>query len=231
MINNEFLKVLKNINPITDKVLLKYPITTINSESVDIIANIDLEKLGVESFPDTGIYDLSKFLSLLDLFKDFEVKRLDDRILIESRTNSAVFTLADILLLNPFDKSKTIIERLNDFPTVAEFKLTKTQMSQIKKASSIFNELNSLNFVSEDNNIDVKLNVTNRFESSNNTFKINYLKCSNKNFNINIDINNFNKLPNEDFLVKIKYNDEKDAYRILFESEGGIIKIVIALTI
>ena len=96
------VKTLKELNPISDKVLLKYPKTVIISEANDMMALIDCEKLECQEFEDTGIYELSKFNALLDMFDDFDIIRKDNTLEINSRLNSAIFTLADIALLVPF---------------------------------------------------------------------------------------------------------------------------------
>lgn len=224
--NKQFINVLKRLNPITDKVILKYPITTISSAAGDIIANIDVTKLDVHEFEEIGIYELSKLISLLDLFGDYEIEKDNNTLKVTSRTNSAVFTLADIMLLEDYNKPSSIIERTETFDCVSEFRLSSEELIKFKKASGIFDNLNSISFESIDNNITIKLEMSNRFDMSNNSYKCELLNVSNKNFKINLDINNFTKLPNKDYNVRVRYNSEKDAYRIIFDGED--FKCVIA---
>ncbi len=214
------VKTLKELNPISDKVLLKYPKTVIVSEANDMMALIDCEKLECQEFEDTGIYELSKFNALLDMFDDFDILRKDNTLEINSRLNSAIFTLADIALLVPFDKNPAIFDNIKNQTLVSEFKLEKEQVQKIKKASSIFGNLEALTFKSIDGNVDVFLNQKNRFQSSNNTFKISFPMVSEKNFEISIGTENFVKLPMKDYAVKIYYNQDKDAYRIIFITDN-----------
>ena len=214
------VKTLKDLNPISDKVLLKYPKTVIISEANDTMALIDCEKLGCQEFEDTGIYELSKFNALLDMFDDFDIIRKNNTLEINSRLNSAIFTLADIALLVPFDKSPMIFDNIKSQELVSDFKLEKEQVQKIKKASSIFGNLEALTFKSIDGNVDIFLNQKNRFQSSNNTFKISFPMVSQKNFDISIGTENFVKLPLKDYEVKVYYNQSKEAYRIVFIAEN-----------
>lgn len=227
--NKEFLKALKDVSSVTDKVILKYPKTVLKSEDGSLLALIDVTRLNCEEFPDTGIYELSKFNALLSMFDEPQVTREDNNLKIENRLNTAIFTLADLSILSDFDVSSTIFDRLDEFPSVAEFKLEKIQIQNLLKAASIFGitNVNSITLKSQDSNIDMFLSSSGRFENNTNTFKVNYPRCSEKDFNLKISTENFARIPLKDYNVKIKYNADKDAYRILLQ--GDEFKIIIAL--
>ena len=218
--NKEFLKALKDVSSVTDKVILKYPKTVLKSEDGSLLALIDVTRLNCEEFPDTGIYELSKFNALLSMFDEPQVTREDNNLKIENRLNTAIFTLADLSILSDFDVSSNIFDRLEEFPSVAEFKLEKIQIQNLLKAASIFGITNV-------NSITLKSQDSNRFENNTNTFKVNYPRCSEKDFNLKISTENFARIPVKDYNVKIKYNADKDAYRILLQ--GDEFKIIIAL--
>lgn len=216
MITKDSLDILKKINIITDKVILKSPITTINSDSNDIVANIKVE--GVDE--PMGLYELSKFNSILSLFDDAEVNRDGQTLKIKSKNSSAIFTLADINIMDSYNKPDSLVQKLFEFPSVSEFVLNTSDLASFKKASSIFSDLNSITVRGQDGNTQVCLNMTGRFETSSNNFNKEYLNTSSKEFLINIPTESFNKLPifDEDYKVQVKYNENKNAYRIVFST-------------
>ena len=226
MLNKSFINTLNKLNSITDKVILRYPVTTVSSDAGDMIANIDVSALDSDHFEEIGIYELSKFISLVSLFGEYSVKRQENELIISSDNNTAVYLTSDIFLLKHNDKSADVITRLDSFPTVAEFDLDLNTIKNFNKASSIFGDLEGLNFKSEDSNITVSLTKINRFESSGNSYTKTFRDCSQKNFDLNIATANFNKLPVMDYKVKVKYNEQRDAYRIVFETD--VFKVIIA---
>ena len=76
MLNLATQKVLRQLNAISDKVILKYPVTTISSESSEILVNVDMQALDSEQFDNLGIFELSKLLKLLSLLKQIMKKLL-----------------------------------------------------------------------------------------------------------------------------------------------------------
>lgn len=219
MFSKEFLNTLAKLNNYTDKVVLKYPTTTINSDARDVLINIKSDILGCQEFPETGVYELSKLINILNLFETPEIQRVDRTLEIQSVTESAVFTLCDLDLLSGYNQKDSIIGSLDKFPNIAEFELTQEALTHFKKAASILNELNAFRIKGINGNTLVDLTFNNKFNSSNNTYKREYLGTSSKGFELNLDIENIQKLPLNNYKVKVKYNAEKDATRVLFETE------------
>lgn len=216
MFSKEFTNVLQKLNGYSDKVILKYPQTVLNSDASDVIALVDAQALGCEEFPDSGIYELSKFNNMISLFENAEVSREDNLLKIKKLTESAVFTLCDLDLLSSHNLAPEYITGLDNFPSVAEFEMKSQDLQLIKKASSILNELNALNIKGLNGNTEVSLGLHNRFNSSTNSFEKDYLGTSTEDFAIKLGIENIQKLPAVDYTVKVKYNAEKDAYRVIF---------------
>lgn len=219
--NTELINILSKLKTITDKVILKYPITTINSEAKDILVNIDTKKLGCSEFADTGVYELGKFISMFNLLKNPEIKRENNCLIFKTSENTAVFTLSDIDVMTDYNLSEKFITNLANYDDSATLSITAEEISRFKQASSIFSELNVVDIIGDvkTNTCILKLDAHNRFNHSNNTFKTESLGNSSRDFNLKISVENFNKLPTQDYTIRIKYNSEKDAYRILFESE------------
>ena len=216
MFSRDFLSTLSKLNNFTDKSILKYPITTLASPSLDVIVNINAKELGCEEFETTGVYELSKLLSMLALFDNPQIVRNSNTLEIQTTTESAVFTLCELELLKNYDQSPEIINSLDRFEVVSEFDFTKDVLSNFKKASSILNELNALIIKGSGTNTTVNIGFHNRFNSSSNTYKKEFLGTSTKDFDLKLGIENIQKLPQEDYRVKVYYNAEKDAYRVVF---------------
>lgn len=220
MISKEFIKVLARLTGITDKAILKYPITTLNSDAIDMIVNINTEKFGCLEFQDTGIYELNKFVHMFNLFENPEITRTENAIVFETPGTKSVYTVSDIDVMSSFNQKSSIIESLENYPSISEVSITADTMKQIKTAAGIFSELNVVTIEGKNGDTNVYLDAHNRFNSSNNSFLKEFLNTSSKDFKLKINVDNFMKIPVEDYTLKIKYNSEKDAYRILFESDN-----------
>lgn len=219
MFSKDFLNVLSSLNSFTDKGVLKYPITTLNSPAQDVYININVDKLGCQEFQELGIYELSKTLKMFGLFENPEVKRVDNTIQLQTTTDSSVITLCDLELLNEHNQTSQVIETLEKFPTIAEFELNTEALKTLKSAAGILSELNALKITGKDSNTTLELCFHNRFNSTSNSYKKEFLGTSSKDFELKIGIENFSKLPVIDYKVKVKYNEAKDAYRVIFETE------------
>lgn len=219
MFSKDFLNTLSKLNSYTNKVVLKYPQTVLNSDPTDVIVNINAQELGCSEFPETGVYELSKLISMLDLFENPQITRTDKTLEFQTTTERAVFTLCDLELLKDHNQSENYINAANKFPTIAEFTLSVEELTKIKKASSILSELNALKISGQNSNTTLELSFHNRFNSSNNTYKKEFLGTSNGDFSVNVAIGNFNKLPQNNYIVKVYFNAEKNSYRVIFEAE------------
>lgn len=226
MFSKQFLDTLSRLNGYSDKVILKYPKTVLCSPAQDVIVTLNSQDLGCEQFENTGIYELGKFISMMNLFENPQIERIDDTIKIQSTTESAVFTLCNLELLKNYDQSAGIVDGLDKFEIAAEFDLTKEALQHFKKASSILSELNALKITGKNGNTDVNIGFHNRFNSSSNTYKREFLGTSNRDFEINLGVENVNKLPLEDYKVKVFYSQERDAYRTRFEAKDFRIVIL-----
>ena len=225
MFSKEFLNTLQKVNTYSDKVVLKYPITVLNSDSNDVIITINAQNLGCSEFENTGIYELSKFISMLGIFTEADVKREDKLLKIHSVTETAAFTLCDLDLLKAHDLQAELITNLDKYPSVSEFEFSANDLAVFKKASNVLNELNALKIEGSGGNTEVSLALHNRFNASSNEYNKVYLGTSQKDFVVKLGIENVQKLPGVDYTVKVKYNEEKDAYRVIFVNANFTILI------
>ena len=146
--DNRTTQILKNFSTINPSLLFKQgsAISTI-SPSKTILAKAKITQSMDSQF---AIYDLSRFLSVLSLFNDPELRIEDKFITIASGDKKLNYTFADAsTIITPPDKEITIAN-----PQV-EFKLTTETFNDVTKASSVL-RLPEIAIVGEDGDISVQ---------------------------------------------------------------------------
>jgi hypothetical protein len=231
MLNTNITSMLQSINGITNTVVLKYPTTVINSAPGDVIVKIDMSELDSEQFPDTGIFNLNEFLNIFKLFDDRDVTIVDGILNItnKNKTQSASYISTDLHLLEDYNKDTKSFNSTENVPSVSEFTLTNEDIKKIKQASTVFKDLSDVIIVAKDGAVSIGLGAGTNFNAKTNSYNINLDAESSKEFKLNISAENFNNLPNSDYLVKIKYNSTRDAYRILLDSTDVNMQILMAV--
>lgn len=218
--NKSVLQILKEINKITDSVILKYPITYAASESNDIKVMVNLGNLDENAFPDIGLLNsLKSYLSLYDLFSDErKVTYENDTINITDGDLSSSFISSSLILMDAFNLDSDQFDKVSSAPSILEFTLSVDDINKLNKAAGTFKDLNEVIITSIDSESSISLGAIGKFNAKNNNFKIKKPEKSAKDFTIRIAMENFERLPVSEYSVKIKYNAAKDSYRLLLES-------------
>ena len=218
MFNQKFVDFLKTFNKISNGVVLEYPVTSGKTDCSDICFKFDISKFDDTQFDGKiGFIDLSSFLNVFNLVEEPEVSVKNGVIEAKDNNSRVTYLTTTPSLMADFDYPVSQFERTHAIPSVAEFTLSASDIRRIKQAGSSFKDLNSINFKGDDS-VTVSLTSTGRFNQSSNCFAINKDVSSNKNFDLYVKLETFSKLPVLDYNVKIKYNEAKDAFRILFET-------------
>lgn len=219
MFNKETINFLKSVNKMTDSIVLEYPITVGKTESSNIAYMFDLSKFDTDGFDQKiGLYELSNFLNVFNLFSDYDVNISNNIVSISDKTTNVKYLTSSIDIMNHFEFKKEQFDKCSAFPLVLEMKLTSLDLKKIKDASTIFKDLDTC-FINCDEQTSISLGVFGSFNNSSNTFEIKKEEVSEKNFKIGISLEVINRIPNVEYDVKILYNEERNAYRIIFESE------------
>lgn len=215
--NDSVLNVLQQVNGITNSVILKYPQTVAVAETGDIQVLIDFGQLKSDKFEDMGLKDsLSEILALFKLFPgDRQVNIQDNTLQISSGRQSSTFISSNIALMDAYDADPIQFQRTKEAPSVATFNITVDDMKQIKAASGVFKDLTEVILTSADGDIELSLGATNRFQARSNTYSVTKDAETTKEFQIKIPVENFKALPTSEYTVEIKYNSQRDSYRIL----------------
>ena len=220
MFNNSVINLLTQVNGITNSVILKYPTTVANSPAGDILVNIPMDKLDEDTFTNLGIYNLGEFLNTFKLFgENREVSIENDVISVSEGEMSLQYISNNINLMTEFDKNPDIFTKTESVPTVASFIMTEEDIKKLKQASGVFKDLTDVVFKSQDGEISISLAATGRFNSKSNNFTLTKSAETTKEFDVIIPVDNFKTLPGGEYEINVKYNESRQAYRVIFNSK------------
>lgn len=220
MFNRESVDFLKVMNKITNSMVLNYPITTGRTESADIAYKFDLSKYDTDGFENPiGIYDLSTFLNIFGLCdEDREVNIDNNSITVSDSTTSVKFLTSATSVLSPYEFKQEQFDKTNEFPSVLEMNLTAEDIRKLKSASATFKELDTA-VISCDDSVELSLTQIGKFKKSSNSFRIKKTEESTKKFNVGISLETLSKIPQVDYTLIVKYNESRDAYRIILKTD------------
>lgn len=220
MFNKESVDFLKTMNKIANSMVLSYPVTTGRTESADIAYKFDLSKYDTDGFDaPIGIYDLSTFLNIFGLCNDDRnVKITDNVITVSDNTTSVNFLTSATSVLTPFEFKQEQFDKSNSFPSVLEMTFTAEDIRKLKTASSTFRELDTA-VISCDDTVELSLTQVGKFKKSSNSFRIKKSETGNKQFNIGIALETLSKIPQVDYKLCVKYNEPRNAYRIILTTD------------
>lgn len=220
MFNRESVDFLKVMNKITNSMVLNYPITTGRTESADIAYKFDLSKYDTDGFENPiGIYDLSTFLNIFGLCdEDREVNIDNNSITVSDKTTSVKFLTSATSVLSPYEFKQEQFDKTNEFPSVLEMNLTAEDIRKLKSASATFKELDTA-VISCDDTVELSLTQIGKFKKSSNSFRIKKNEESTKKFNVGISLETLSKIPQVDYTLIVKYNESRDAYRIILKTD------------
>lgn len=220
MFNRESVDFLKVMNKITNSMVLTYPITTGRTESADIAYKFDLSKYDTDGFENPiGIYDLSTFLNIFGLCDESRDVNIDNNsITVSDSTTSVKFLTSATSVLSAYEFKQEQFDKTNEFPSVLEMNLTADDIRKLKSASATFKELDTA-VISCDDTVELSLTQIGKFKKSSNSFRIKKNEESNKKFNVGISLETLSKIPQVDYTLIVKYNESRDAYRIILKTD------------
>ena len=222
MFNKDATNFLALINKVTNSLILKYPRTVAMSEDQDIRMIFDISELDPEQFDDIGLKDsLDSFLKLSNLFPEDRSISIDaNTINISHDKLQSAFITDNLALMDAYDKDEDQFTKTEGVPSVASFVITPDDIDKISKACGVFKDLSEIMFTSQDSDMIISLGASNRFNARSNKFSITKSANTSKEFELKIPVENFQKLPSSEYTIDVKYNQNKDSYRILLTSKS-----------
>lgn len=219
--NKELIQTLTQLSNITKTVILKTPITVAASEAKDIYVHLDVTELDGTKFPDIGLNGtLDEFLNLFKLFDDNRTINYNgDTIEISSDKITSSYISDNIALMEAYNISPEQFDKTEQVPTVCSIDLTVDDIKKLKAATGVFKDLSEIIFRCKDSEVSLSLGATSKFNARDNSYKIVKESASSKDFEIKIPVENFKKIPESDYNLEIKYNESRDAYRLLLKNK------------
>jgi hypothetical protein len=231
MINKELRTALKELSGITEGFILNYPQITFTDSGKQIVASLNTAKIdeSLEDLPKIGISNISNFLSAVDLINNPEIDYdSETRIFsIKNDDTQIKYLSSDLKSMTEIDYK--IIETTKKVTTALSFNLTKDIIDQIIKASNVFNEMDTVFIEKNNDTVTVSLGVHDNLNAVNNSFsiKIDDYESTDKDFSVKIPVESIKKIPKTDYELDVKYNEERDAYRIFLSNP--ILEVVLSV--
>lgn len=220
MFNSKFVEFLKTFNKVSNGVVLEYPVTSGKTDCSDIGFKFDISVFDDSAFEgEIGFVDLASFLNVFSLVDSPEISFSDGVIEVTGGSVSAKYITSAVELISQYKYSKEQFTKTADIPSVTEISLTASDIKKLKAASSTFRESNAVVFRGSET-VEVALTQVGKFNPSSNSFKIAKDAESSKNFETSVSLETFSKIPVIDYTVKVKYNEAKNAYRLLFVADN-----------
>ena len=229
MLNKNVTNILQTLNGITNSVVFNYPTTILNNVAGDIVVKLNMKALDSDEFSTFGVYNMAEFLNVFKLFETYTAT-LTENILTITDTNSSVqYLTTNVNILENHNKNETIFASTESVATVATFTLSKDNIKNIKAASGIFKDLEDIVVTSQDGDIFITLGSVNNFNARSNSFTTKVEASTSKEFAIKIPSTNFNSIPVSNYTLEVKYNESKDAYRVLLKSTEIDMQVLLAV--
>lgn len=214
MLNKKTLKVIQSLNPISNKMIFSYPVSSIR-EGKSIQAFIDMSKLDEEEFNEFGIYSLSDFISAVSLIDNPDISLKDKTIKISNKKSSINYNTSSVELLeDECSCDLSLLERVKKNEKIANFELTTEDFKNLKTASNTLKDLPNLILSSSKSGILLKIQG---LEKSSNSFETIIDGESNEDFAVTANLSLLKRIPNGNYSVSI-YKSKTDSRVMLFNS-------------
>ena len=228
MLGKKTRKAFKDLNAVGNSAIVRYPLTSIIQLDRALISFINLEELGEEPFDEFGIYYLSEFLSLIDLFEDGVITKEDNIIKLKNDNSSQKYKTSDLDTMEIFDMPAVVLEKISASPSLVTFDIKSEEIERIKKVVALL-KLKSFIVDASD-----KLNIVACNLSENGVYmneSINTIEGAviSEPTRVVFDTLNISKLPSVDFKVSVTRNENTGNYISLWKATDEPISIIVAV--
>lgn len=216
-LNKNLFNIITQYRDISDSVIISYPITGIKSPAGSIVAFVDLREFGIEEFEEFGLIKVKDVVDIINIFdKEAELTIENLVINIANSVDTFKYISTEIgVLEETYRTSIAMLEKTKQAECAIEFKLTSQELTRIKKLSS-FGKAEHL--IIKDGGGKVVLSTEQPDQKNSNGLSVtpsegNVFVPATK---ISIGIDNFKKLPDDEYKVKVAKNGK--AYITRFDS-------------
>lgn len=231
MLNENTRKGLKTLTTVGNAAIVRYPWTSVLQKNKSIIAFINLEEYGEEPFEEFGLEEaLSEFLSLVDFYQDPEISADGNLITIESGKQVQHYETSDLDSMKSFDIPVTALENVSKTPEIINFEITASELSRLKKISSITKATSLIVGGKEDGESTLTVCRLDRNNNISNDSVTEYPMSSTEDINVVFDMMNIAKLPEKSYQVSIKRSATTGNGVSIWTVEDEPIKIIVSVS-
>lgn len=219
MLNKDTRAILKQLSPINNSTVISDTMYG-TDEFNGIIYRVELNK--IDTIPtEFGIYDTANFLGALELLEDPAISFNDNIITASDGDTTLNFITSDVSSLEGVDVNPQTITSSLAVDSECEFTLGTDMLTKIKKATAVFKNFDTLWITNDANGTQIKLGTQNSFAKNSNAFQVNISPTltSSKEFSLAIPVENILKVPSTEYNVLVKYNTDRDVYRLMLQNE------------
>lgn len=224
MLNQDLVKFIKSFNNVTNTIILKYPCTVGASVDSHIAFKFNVANLDDDEFEPIYLNNnLDDFLNVFSLFSSaYDVSFNDNVMTVKDNHTSASFILSDKDLIGmPFTLDCERFDKFAMVPTVGTFTFTADVIRQIKQASSVFKNLESVCIKSSDETVKLSLMSKEKFaQTRSNTFEVQVESKNEKNFELYIRTSSLFDIPLTDYTCSVKFNSTAGTYLLYFTAKN-----------
>jgi len=217
MLNKKTQQVLKSLLGVNNSMIVSKDMTVVD-EFKTLLGKVNLGLLE-DDIKEFGLYDAGGFLNAVSLLDDPTIELEENLLKIKDQNTSIEYVITDLSALEDCVVDPEIIETTQNASSVLDFELTQEVLDKIKKASSVFKTSDALYIISSGGKTTLKVATKESFVSSRNSFSISIDASSEKDFELPIPLENIMKIPSVGYTVSLKYNQDRDAYRVVLSNE------------
>jgi len=222
MFNEKSIAIIKSLIPVSNQFIFRTPRTNFVDEYKQVVGSLNTELLG-ENFPEEGIavYDTSTFINTVQLINNPKIEYDPEShvVSIHNDVSKIKYLTSDPSIIEEVDYK--IIESTKKVQTVLEFNLNKDVFNTLSKASGVLKDLDTI-VISKNGDVVISLDTNESFNKINNKFELKIDDYKDNGFTgkeIKIPKESFLKLPKMDYTLEVKYNEERDAYRLILSNK------------
>jgi len=186
--------------------------------NVLFMANLDLLE---DNLPEFGIFAMDQFTQAMDLLDEPEINYDPETKLITAtdENTSIKYITSEPSSLDYVHVNPEVITSTLKANSVLESKISKDELQKIKKAYSVFKNFDTLQILSEGNTASLSITNLNSFSKNNNAWSMKITADIKKEFSIPLPIDSIMKIPQADYTLQVKYNEERDAFRVVLTND------------
>lgn len=226
MLNENTRAVLKSLTSVSNSAIFRHPITTVAQKDKSLIAFLNIADLGEEEFEEFGISFMSDFLNLVEFYKDATIEINDGVIDMKTETSHQRYRSTELDIMKSFDFPSALLDNINKAEATITFDISNDDLTRFKKISSL---VKSDYFIVSDSDITVcKLDAKDNMLDESTT---EILTSTNEDVEERIvfAMTSIDKLPSQNYTVKIVKNPKTGNYISVWSSQDQPINIVVSV--